>query len=168
MKKSPKSTTTKPAAPPAPAKPEVISISNIEELSATIQKPYKLHIEYGTEAKFKTYEFTIQPLTPAQDAAIEDHMNSVLPKMIHGKTPEDDRPDYNNPEYQKARLKAEYEAMAYGIYLAVPAFQTGGPGLKNIGEISSYVLAKVDMGILKALWSAIRRGGVLGAAVNFS
>lgn len=145
-------------------KREVIRDPKLSDLTALVQKPIEVEVEW----KDKRIFITARVLTPAEDAEIDDMLAQVLPPIIQGKTPDQDRPNFQSPEYQKARLAAETRARAVALYKACPMFaQAHEQRLTEVKAITDFVQAQLNEQILKALYDAVRQGGVLAAYVNF-
>lgn len=161
-------TNTKPKSKPAgdqPAEPAPSPVKSLSELRAVIEKPIRL------EMVFDNTKLTIEMrrLTPAEDTAIQEILDTVVPPIIPGKTPELDRPDYANLDYIRRKTAAEIEARSVALYWTVPIIRNEKPNLTNRREITEYVQSLMNAQVLTVLFSACRNGGVtLGELVNFT
>jgi hypothetical protein len=159
---APNTTETTPLSPPPEERKEIKSLA---ELQAECEKTIYVDVDYNR----KPFRIPARRLRPSEDAALDDIINSVMPPMIRGKTMEDDRPDFQNPDYIKNRNRVEIEARALGLYWTVPLFADAQPGLTDRKQIVEFVQSKFNAQILSLLWQAIRDGGItLAELVNFT
>ncbi len=109
----------------------------------------------------------VRKLTPAEDARIAAIIDSVIPAVIRGKTPEDDRLDTQNQDYIARKRDSALRARAQALYWAVPAFSTERPGMTDLNEITTYIQSQLTEAVLTLLWNATQQHGVdLAALVN--
>jgi hypothetical protein len=89
--------------------------------------------------------------------------------LVKGRTPEEDRYDYNNEKYQAELEKLKRTARALAVYTGCPAVQAGKPGLSNRDEIRDYVQGILTEHILNILHLNIMAGGLdVAERVNFT
>ena len=147
--------------PPVPTGP-LTSLAEIQKLcSNTRDVVFELN---GRECRLP-----VRQLTPAEEARVSEVINSVMPSIIKGKTPDDDRVDYTNPEFIKRKNEAAVKGRALALYWAVPAFQEARPGLTDEKQITDYIQGQLNETVLNLLNQAAREGGVtLAEVVNFT
>jgi hypothetical protein len=145
--------------------PGMESKNQFESLAVLCRKPITVEIVFDNE------KFTIEArrLTPAEDRAIDDIVAPVIPPIIKGKTPDDDRTDWTNADFIRRKAAAEVQARSLGLYMAVPGISAAKPGLVKHDEITAHVQSLFNEQILGLLWQAVRDGGVSKASlVNFT
>ena len=125
----------------------------------------------GPEAAEKTVILEARRLTPHESAAIDEILGAVIPPMIKGKTMEEDRPDYMNDDFRKARSKSQITSRALALYWAVGAFRMPSEGQPDPTQeqIVNHVQGLLNSDLLDLIYQAVRGSGVRTASlVNFS
>ncbi len=123
-------------------------------------------IQFGMD---RIFHISGRRLRPDEDAKLDDIMATVIPPVVRGDKPENDRLNYNHPDYVKAKAAIDLEARALGLYWCIPVFGKEKPGLTERKEITPFIQAKFTNQILDVLWQGIRDGGVKKAAlINFT
>jgi hypothetical protein len=156
--------------PTQPSSPSPIEIKSLDQLR---QLHHPLAVDIELEPTGQKIRIPIRRLTPAEESKIDEMLMSLMPPMIPGKTPEDDRPNLNDETYLKKKAKAEVEARCLSLYWAVPIFASSSP-LIDVKAIVDHVQeaaskANLSGAMLNALWSGVRNGGVRTAdLVNFT
>lgn len=149
----------------APPPPAIRKIATLDELSAILDKPMTVEIDFMGQV----IQIDCRRLTPAESAILSEIVDEAIPPVIKGKTMDDDRPDYDNPIFLKKKAQVAIEARAMGIYWCVPMFNQAKPGLTNRVEVTNFVQSKLNEGVLRALWQSISMAGVNRAdLVNFT
>lgn len=129
-------------------------------------------------AQYKSVEFTldgkpcalqVRRLTPTEEARRLEIIDSVIPPIIKGRTPEEDRLDTTNPEYQKRKAESVLKARAQALYWAVSAIASDKPGLTNLDDITRHVQSQLTDATLNLLWNGVMESGISQAElVNFT
>ena len=113
-------------------------------------------------------EVDVRRMRPDEDAQLAALLEGVMPPIKQGKTPEDDRIDFQNVEFLKRKSAAEITARALAIYWCVPIFNADKPNLVRHDEITSHVQSKMTNQILNLLYAETRSGGIrIPEQVNF-
>jgi hypothetical protein len=140
-------------------------ITSLAQFQALCEVKKTVQIEFDG----RLYAVEVRRLTPAEDAILENIIGAVTPPILRGKTLEEDRPNFSDPEYLKRKAAAEVEARSLALYWCVPMFSAGRPGLANHQEITQFIQSKLNATVLNVLWQAVRNGGVtLAELVNFT
>lgn len=146
----------------APKLQPLTSLAEIQKLCAQQKR-----VEFNLDGRPCVLE--VRRLTPAEDARIAEIIDSVIPPVIKGRTPEEDRLDTVNADYQKRKADAAVKARAQALYWSVPAIAGDKPGLSNLDDIARHVQSMLNETILALLWQASRDSGVEKAElVNFT
>ena len=149
-------------AEPAPTGP--LKVATLAELSAIIDKPLTVEIDWMGKA----IQLEARRLTPAESAMLTEIMDEAIPPIVKGRTMDEDRPDYANADFIKKKGVVAVEARAMAIYWCVKMFREAKPDLKNRKEITDFVQGQLNESVHRALWQAISEPGVKNAAlVNF-
>src|SRR5580700_5874486 len=149
------------AAPVEPAKPEPAlppakKITNILEFQEIIDEKFTTVITYQS----KRVEMEGRRLKPFETQQLVDMMAAVLPPSVKGRTPQEDRYDYDNKEYRAKKEEARLTARAIGIYTAFPAVSAARPNLTKPEQIREFVQGMLTDAILETLWQTVQDGGV--------
>ncbi len=160
-----KKTQTDTAPIAAPVVAPTVAITSLKDIQALCQQLNKVEFDYFG----KQCVLEVRRLFPHEEAKINEIIEAVVPAIIKGKTPEEDRLDLNNPNYVKAKSEAALKARAQAIYWAVPAIQVDRPGLTDLNAVRDYVQSILTEPILDVLWQATRKTGIdLAELVNFT
>lgn len=147
------------------AKKSPIRVTSIADLQKACEQILVVQFDLGEN----TYQIDVRRLNPKEDAAIESIINAVVPPVLKGAKPEEDRLNYYAPEYMKAKAEAEIKARAVALYWCVPIFQKEKPDLVEQPHIVEFIQSKFNHAILDILWQAVREPGVkLAQLVNFT
>ena len=137
-----------------PTKPA--KASSLSEL----QKFADLLTEVPISLNGNTFMVDVRRMRPEEEAKLAAILDAVTPPIKTGKTPEDDRIDFQNPAFIKAKATAEITARALALYWCVPLFGVEKPGLANQNEITEFVQSKLTNAVLNILYAETRNGGI--------
>jgi hypothetical protein len=150
----------KKAPPPSPT-PPVSTLAGLRAICDQVKR-----VEFTLDGN--QCELPVRRMRPNEEAVISEILSLVVPKITRGKTVEEDRAEYTDPLFIKAKAAAETEARALALYWCVPAFVQDKPDLKDKKEITDYVQGQLNEEVLQILWRAVRNGGVsVAELVNF-
>jgi len=138
-----------------------IRIESFDQLKKLCDEPVLCRFELDG----KLIELPVKRLT----AGIKEQVGDILraPQPPFDKARGDY--DYLNPNFLKARDKAEREARAVVIYYGCDAIAKQKPGLPNKNEIYNFVQSLLPETVLEIVALTIQKGGVdLPERVNFS
>jgi hypothetical protein len=152
--------------------PQVMRITNLAELQARCERP--IAVQFVLDGQ--VIEVPVRRLSPAEQEKVdqvydfaENRSRELRPPLLKGRTPEEDRYDYNNEKYQAELEKLKRSARALAIYTGCSAVQAGKPGLSNRDEIREYVQGILTEHILNILHLNIMAGGLdVAERVNFT
>lgn len=158
---------TPPQSKPAQSQNVIRSLADLRrEVSQTIQIQLELG---GPEASEKIVVIEARRLTPAESSAVDEILGAIVPPIIKGKTMEEDRPDYTNDDFRKARSKAQIASRSLALYWTIPAFKMEGDEAPTQEQIIKHVQGLLNSDLLDLLYQAVRGSGVRTASlVNFS
>jgi hypothetical protein len=149
-----------------------VRIESLSQLQARCEQPMAVRFVLDGQV----IEVPVRRLTPAEQEKVdqvydfaENRSRELRPPLLKGRTPEEDRYDYNNEKYQAELEKLKRTARALAIYTGCPAVQAGKPGLDNRDEIRDYVQGMLTEHILNLLHLNIMAGGLdVAERVNFT
>lgn len=105
-------------------------------------------------------EMEVRRLRPDEDAQLAALLEGVVPPIKQGKTPEDDRIDFQNMDFLKRKSSAEITARSLALYWCVPLFANEKPNLSRQDEINAFVQSKLTNAVLNLLYAETRSGGI--------
>lgn len=152
-----------------PTKP--IAVTSLSVLQEQCDKPLQIEIKLdkSMDPDERSFTVTARRLRPKEEAELRNLIDVVVPPFIKGAKAEDDRPNFNDPDYILRKNQVENETRAMAIYWCVPIFSEEKPGLTNRKEICDFVNSKLNDTLLNVLFLAVREGGVsLAELVNFT
>jgi hypothetical protein len=126
-------------------------IQTLEELQKICRAP--LRCEFILQEKKVTVE--VHRLTPLQTDEIEAIRREPTPPILKGRTPEENKPNYEDPAYKDACAKHGKLARAMTIYFGCPLFATEKPGLTNREHVYEFVQSKLTDLILEVIYLTI-------------
>jgi hypothetical protein len=126
----------------------------------------------------KTIELTIdgqlcpvnfRRLNAAERLKLEEVTDSVMPPIIKGLTPEQDRIDYTNAKFIHDKREVNAKARSLALYWCVPDLQQMKPELKEHDAIRDFVQGSFPEEVLAELEKAVHGSGLsLAEVINFS
>ena len=141
-------------------------ITKLSELQAMCEERFDIEIQITSN---EPVLITGRRLTPAESTILDEIINSVLPPSIKGVKAEDDRFDFNNAGFIKAKKAAMVKARALGVYWAYPMYWGDGPLTTDTEAIVKFVQSKLTEAVLQVLWQQLQDGGVRKVSfINFS
>lgn len=148
-------------------KPAPKPITSLAELNALCQQKQKVEFDFnGSQCALE-----IRRLTPAEQSKIVEIVESVVPPIQKGRTPEEDRVDTFDATFRAKKAEAATKARSLALYWAVPAFREVKPDLRDPGEITNFIQGQLTEPILNVLWNATQQSGITGdvaSLVNFT
>lgn len=151
----------------AGAQPKLLKPKKVNSL-AEAQKIADEFVSVPIMLNGQTMEVDVRRLRPDEDCQLAAMLESVVPPIKQGKTPEDDRIDFQNADFLKRKAEAEIGARALAIYWCVPIFSGERPGLTRKDEIVGFVQGKLTNSILNLLYAETRTGGIrIPEGINF-
>lgn len=117
----------------------------------------------------KLFAVSFRRLNAAERVKMEEVSDAIMPNVVRGATPEQDRLNYADPDFIKRKREAQVKARAIAIYWCVPDIQKMKPELREYDAIRDFVQASFPDGVLSELFAAISNSGVTEAeVVNFT
>jgi hypothetical protein len=113
----------------------VHEISSLSELQEICRKPMLCEFELdGRKLRLPVHRLTAEEAELVQ--AID---REVIPPLIVGKTPYDNRYNFDDPGYKSRKIHAEKVARAVAVYYGCPLLREAQPGLADREIIFAFV-----------------------------
>ena len=125
------------------------------------------NVELTLDERKCTIQF--RRLTAAERQKLECITDEVMPPIIKGITPEQDRIEYTNSEFIKKKRISNAKARALAIYWCVPELRAMKPDLKEYDSIMDFVQSSFPEAVLVILEQSVSGSGITTAEmVNFT